>query len=43
MPGTSDFGTFGRYTELSLDEMTADQKRVYEFTGHRQVGREQAW
>ena len=32
MPGTSDFGTFGRYTELSLDEMTADQKRVYEFT-----------
>jgi hypothetical protein len=35
MPGTSDFGTFGRYTELSLDEMTADQKRVYEFTVKR--------
>jgi hypothetical protein len=29
---TSDFGTFGRYGELPLDRMTADQKRVYEFT-----------
>ena len=32
MPGTSDFGTFGRYSELPLDKMTADQKRGYEFT-----------
>jgi 4-carboxymuconolactone decarboxylase len=32
MSGTSDFGTFGRYTELPLDKMTADQKRAYEFT-----------
>jgi hypothetical protein len=23
----SDFGTFGRYTELPLDKMTPDQKR----------------
>ena len=28
----SDFGTFGRYTELQLDEMTPDQKKAYEFT-----------
>jgi 4-carboxymuconolactone decarboxylase len=28
----SDFGTFGRYTELQLDEMTADQRKAYEFT-----------
>ena len=32
MSGNPDFGTFGRYTELQLDEMTADQKRAYEFT-----------
>src|SRR4029077_9812668 len=32
MSGTSDFGTFGRYTELPLDKMTAEQKRAYEFT-----------
>src|ERR1700733_13075906 len=32
MSGTSDFGTFGRYTELPLDEMTADQRKAYEFT-----------
>jgi 4-carboxymuconolactone decarboxylase len=32
MSGTSDFGTFGRYTELPLDKMTADQKTAYEFT-----------
>ena len=24
--GTSDFGTWGRYTELPLEEMTSDQK-----------------
>ena len=29
---TSDFGTFGRYCELPLEKMTADQKRAYEFT-----------
>jgi 4-carboxymuconolactone decarboxylase len=28
----SDFGTFGRYTELPLDKMTPDQKKAYEFT-----------
>src|ERR1700729_4259220 len=28
----SDFGTFGRYTELPLDKMTPDQKKVFEFT-----------
>src|ERR1700733_10271755 len=32
MSGNSDFGTFGRYTELQLDEMTADQRKAYEFT-----------
>jgi 4-carboxymuconolactone decarboxylase len=29
---SSDFGTFGRYTELPLDKMTPDQKKAYEFT-----------
>ena len=28
----SDFGTFGRYTELPLDKMTPDQKKAFEFT-----------
>src|ERR1700721_3737631 len=28
----SDLETFGRYTELQLDEMTADQRKAYEFT-----------
>jgi 4-carboxymuconolactone decarboxylase len=32
MPGASDFGTFGRYTELPFDKMTADQKRAYGLT-----------
>jgi 4-carboxymuconolactone decarboxylase len=32
MSTTSDFGTFGRYTELPLDEMTVNQRRAYEFT-----------
>src|ERR1700727_180223 len=32
MSRNSDFGTFGRYTELQLDEMTADQRKAYEFT-----------
>ena len=27
-----DFGTFGRYRELSFDEMTVDQQRAYDFT-----------
>ena len=30
MSGNPDFGTFGRYTELQLDEMTADQRKAYE-------------
>jgi 4-carboxymuconolactone decarboxylase len=32
MSRDSDFGTFGRYTEPQLDEMTADQTKAYEFT-----------
>ncbi len=32
MPGPSDFGTFGRYAEIPLERMTAEQKRAYEFT-----------
>ena len=32
MSGTSDFGTFGRYTELPLERLTAEQKKAYEFT-----------
>jgi 4-carboxymuconolactone decarboxylase len=32
MSENPDFGTFGRYTELQLDEMTADQRKAYEFT-----------
>jgi 4-carboxymuconolactone decarboxylase len=30
MAGTSDFGTWGRYTEIPLDKMTAGQKKAYE-------------
>lgn len=32
MSGPSDFGTFGRYAEIPLERMTAEQKRAYEFT-----------
>jgi 4-carboxymuconolactone decarboxylase len=32
MSENSDFGTFGRYRELPIEKMTADQKRAYEFT-----------
>jgi 4-carboxymuconolactone decarboxylase len=32
MSANSDFGTFGRYKELSLEEMTAEQRRAYDFT-----------
>jgi 4-carboxymuconolactone decarboxylase len=32
MSRDSDSRTFGRYTELQLDEMTADQRKAYEFT-----------
>jgi 4-carboxymuconolactone decarboxylase len=28
----SDLGTFGRYSELPFDRMTADQKKAYDFT-----------
>ena len=27
---TSDFGTFGRYTEIPVDQMTSEQKKGYE-------------
>ena len=46
MSRNSDFGTFGRYTELQLDEMTADQRKAYEFTvGQRREvpGTYKAW
>jgi 4-carboxymuconolactone decarboxylase len=32
MAGTSDFGTWGRYSEIPLEKMTADQKKAYDFT-----------
>ena len=32
MSENSDFGTFGRYRELPIGKMTADQKKAYEFT-----------
>jgi 4-carboxymuconolactone decarboxylase len=32
MSANSDFGTWGRYKEIPLDKMTADQKRIYQFT-----------
>src|SRR3984957_11542232 len=32
MSRNSDFGNFGRYTELQLDEMTADHRKAYELT-----------
>ena len=32
MAETSDFGTWGRYHEIPLDEMTTDQKKAYELT-----------
>ncbi len=32
MSEASDFGTFGRYNELPFDDMTADQKKAYNFT-----------
>ena len=33
-----DFGTFGRYMELPLDEMTPDQKQAFEFTAEKCLG-----
>ena len=27
---TSDFGTFGRYTEIPVDQMTSEQRKGYE-------------
>jgi carbohydrate-selective porin OprB len=30
MSQTSDFGTFGRYTEIPLGEMTSEQKKGYD-------------
>ena len=32
MSDNPDFGTFGRYKELLIEEMTPDQKKAYEFT-----------
>ena len=32
MAGTSDLGTWGRYTDIPVEKMTADQKKAYEFT-----------
>ncbi len=32
MSENSDFGTFGRYTEIPLDKMSPDQKKAYDFT-----------
>lgn len=32
MPKNPDFGTFGRYRELSLEEMSPSQKKAYEYT-----------
>jgi 4-carboxymuconolactone decarboxylase len=30
MSNTSDFGTFGRYTEMPIDQMTLEQRKGYE-------------
>lgn len=30
MSKTSDFGTFGRYTEMPLDQMTPEQRKGYD-------------
>jgi hypothetical protein len=32
MSDNPDFGTFGRYKELLIEEMNPDQKKAYEFT-----------
>lgn len=32
MAEPSDFGTFGRYQEIPLDQMTAEQRAAYDFT-----------
>jgi 4-carboxymuconolactone decarboxylase len=32
MSKTSDIATFGRYSELPFEKMTADQKKAYDFT-----------
>jgi 4-carboxymuconolactone decarboxylase len=32
MPKNPDFGTFGRYQELLVEEMSPSQKRAYEYT-----------
>lgn len=31
MSETSTFGTFGRYTEIPVDQMTPEQKEGYDF------------
>ena len=32
MAGKSDFGTFGRYHEVPVDQMSPDMKKAYDFT-----------
>ena len=32
MSANSDFGTWGRYKELSFEEITAEQRKAYDFT-----------
>jgi hypothetical protein len=32
MPRNPDFGTFGRYQELLVEEMSSSQKKAYEYT-----------
>jgi 4-carboxymuconolactone decarboxylase len=32
MSANSEFGTFGRYKELSLEEITAEQRKAYDFS-----------
>jgi 4-carboxymuconolactone decarboxylase len=32
MPKNPDFGTFGRYQELLVEEMSPSQKKAYEYT-----------
>ena len=31
MPENPDFGTFGRYQELLVEEMSPSQKKAYEY------------
>jgi 4-carboxymuconolactone decarboxylase len=35
MSHENDFGTWGRYQELQLDQMTAEQRRTYDYTNEQ--------